>query len=35
MQRACWRGNTLVTCKTSVLELGSLFILAYEHDGKS
>lgn len=35
MERVCWQGNTSVTCEMSVLEVGSLFSLAYVHDGKS
>lgn len=35
MQRAYWQGDILVTCKMNILEVGSLFILAYECDSKS
>lgn len=35
MERVCWPGNILVTCKISDLKVGSLFILAYEHDGNA
>lgn len=35
VERACWQGNILETCKMSVIEVGSVFILAYGYDGKS